>query len=310
MKPFQTTTLDSPTGATLAVYQMEAEADAKAVVHINHGMSEHCGRYERFANVLSQNGYHVIGHDHRGHGKTSAANAPQGVFASQNGWDKVLSDVDAVHNHARQLYPDLPVIYFGHSMGAIIGLNYCIHHSDKLAGAAMWNSGVDGGVLLAIYRFLLAVERMFKGSDVPSQIAKKLAFEAWNKTFKPNRTQSDWLSRDEAEVDKYLADPLCGFDASNGLWRDLIEGIRAGGDDRELAKIRKELPIHLQAGGQDPCSDKGRAVERVAERMRKGGITDLTFVVHPDNRHESLNELNRDKVMQDFVSWLDEHFGR
>lgn len=194
---FKKSKLKSPTGAQLQVYQMIAKKKPKAVIQISHGMCEHIERYERFAEFLTNHDYHVIAHDHRGHGLTTAPDAPLGTFAKSDGWNKAIEDVDAVNDEARKQYPDLPIIYFGHSMGAIVGLSYCIKLSNKISAAALWNSGVDGGLLLSIYGFALKVERMFKGSDVPSQIAKKLAFEDWNKKFKPNRTQSDWLTRDE-----------------------------------------------------------------------------------------------------------------
>lgn len=304
----ETYKLEAPSGASLNVHLSKTEKTPKAIVHLNHGMSEHIGRYHRFMKVLIDNGYHAIGHDHRGHGETTAKDAPLGQFAKKDGLTKVIADVETVNQHAKAQMPDLPIIYFGHSMGAIIGLNYCIHHSDKIAAAALWNSGVDAGLLLTVYSALLKIERAMKGSDVPSQIAKKLAFEDWNKKFAPNRTQSDWLSRDEAEVDKYIADPLCGFDAHNGLWLDLLKGIKAGANDAELSKIRNDLPMHLLAGDKDPCCDSGKAVERLHDRLKTTGISDLTYSMHPDNRHEALNELNRDEVMQEFVNWLDKRF--
>lgn len=306
---FKKSKLKSPTGAELQLYQFETKDKPKAVVHLNHGMCEHIGRYETFATHLSNHGYHVIAHDHRGHGLTTASDAPLGTFAKSDGLANVIADIDAVNAKAKSLYPQLPIVYFGHSMGAILGLNYCIQHSEKIAASALWNSGVDGGLLLSVYSFLLKIERMFKGSDVPSQIAKKLAFEDWNKKFKPNRTESDWLSRDEAEVDKYIADPLSGFDASNGLWLDLLGGVKIGADNNQIAKIKNDLPIHLLAGGKDPCSDNGKAVECLHERLKNSGIKDITLSLHKDNRHEALNELNRDAVMQEFVDWLDVRFG-
>jgi len=269
-------------------------------------MCEHSDRYERFAKFLSSNQYNVIAHDHRGHGLTTSHDAPLGTYAKNNGWQKVIADVDAVNAAIRKQHPNLPIVYFGHSMGSIIGLNYCIHHSEKIVASALWNSGVDGSLLLNLYGLLLKIERIFKGSDVPSQIAKKLTFENWNKSFAPNRTQSDWLTTDDAEVDKYIADPLCGFDASNGLWSELLSGIKTGATDSELSKIRNDLPIHLLAGGKDPCSDNGKAVERLYTRLKKTGIKDTTLTLYKENRHEALNELNRDDVMQEFVAWLDE----
>lgn len=306
---FKKSKLKSPSGAELQLYQLATKDKPKAVVHLNHGMCEHIGRYEPFATHLSNHRYHVIAHDHRGHGLTTASDAPLGTFAKSDGLAKVIADIDAVNAKAKSLYPDIPIVYFGHSMGAILGLNYCIQHSEKIAACALWNSGVDGGLLLSVYALLLKIERMFKGSDVPSQIAKKLAFEDWNKKFKPNRTASDWLTRDEAEVDKYLADPLCGFDASNSLWLDLLGGVKIGADDSQIANIKNDLPMHLLAGGKDPCSDNGKAVDRLHERLKRSGIKDIEFTLHKDNRHEALNELNREQVMQEFVDWLDVRFG-
>lgn len=308
MTHFSRKTLESPTGANLALYVWDDVKAPKGVVHINHGMSEHCTRYDRFANALNKAGYAAIAHDHRGHGETTAPDAHLGLYAKSDGWDKVLGDVDAVNAHIRDARPDVPIVLFGHSMGSIIGLNYAIRHSERMDACALWNSGVDGGPLLWVYGVLLAIERSYKGSDVPSAIASKLTFETWNKKFAPNRTPSDWLSKDEAEVDKYVADPLCGFNACNGLWRDLLKGIRVGAKDEELRKIKSDLPMHLLAGGEDPCSDNGKAVERLAKRMKNVGMTKLTSLVYKDNRHEALNETNRDLVTADFISWLNGHF--
>ncbi len=308
MTRFSKDTLESPTGAKLALYAWDNVKNTKGVVHINHGMSEHSARYDRFATALNAAGYMVYAHDHRGHGKTTAPDAHQGLFARTDGAAKVIADVNAVNSHLRETFNTLPIILFGHSMGAIIGITYCIQHSRRIDGAALWNSGVDGGALLFVYRTLLAIERMFKGSDVPSAVARKLTFETWNKEFKPNRTEYHWLSRDEAEVDKYIADPLCGFDTCNGLWRDLTDMIKAASSDYELKKIRGDLPFNLVAGGKDPCSVHGKAVERLANRLRALNVSDVTCAIHPDNRHETLNELNRDQATADFIKWLDERF--
>ena len=303
--------LNSPTGADLAVYTstVGGRAKPKGIIHVNHGMAEHSARYARFAEALNMAGYHVIVQDHRGHGGTKAADAPLGVFASAAGAQKVLEDCRFVNAHAREAWPGLPVVWFGHSMGSIIGLNYCIRHSNTIDGAALWNSGVDGGALLFIYRTLLKAERMFKGSDVPSAVAHKLTFETWNRKFAPNRTEFDWLSRDKAEVDKYVADPLCGFPCSVGLWLDVTDMIATGASDRELGKIRKDLPMNLLGGAADPCTDGGKAMTRLAARLEKTGIGDLECAVLPDTRHESLNETNRDETTERFIRWVERVVG-
>ncbi len=310
MSKYKSNIVQSQSGSRLRIFTRDAGKNAKAVIHINHGMSEHAARYERFAEALAEAGYHTIAHDHRGHGKTTAPNAPLGRFSNRNGWQKVIDDVDFVVAHARKTFQGKPVCIFGHSMGSIIGLNYCIRNSQKVDAAALWNSGADAGVLLVIYKLLLGAERMFKGSDVPSAIARKLTFEGWNKKFAPNRTESDWLSRDPEEVDKYVADPLCGFDATNSLWTDLSQGIAENADDARLARIRSDLPMHFVAGAMDPCSDNGKAVERLVARLQKLGIVDATCNILPETRHESLNEVNRDATTADFIGWLDARFAQ
>lgn len=303
-------TLKSPTGANLAVRMSKAKGrrKARAIVHINHGMAEHSVRYARFADVLNKAGYHAIAQDHRGHGKTSAPDAPLGIFSNRDGAEKVLTDCHTVNAHARKTWPGLPVIWFGHSMGSIIGVNYCIRHSDTISGAVLWNSGVDGGALLTVYKTLLKLERMFKGSDVPSAIAQKLTFDAWNRKFAPNRTEFDWLSRDEAEVDKYVADPLCGFPCSVGLWLDVSSMIATGASDRELGRIKNALAMNLLGGEADPCTDSGKAMTRLAARLRKTGIADLTVRTVPQTRHETLNEINRNEETANLLAWLDSRF--
>lgn len=306
---FNTSISTSSTGAKLCIYELPTPLEPKAIIQINHGMAEHAARYNRFANALAGAGYHVIAHDHRGHGKTTAPDAPLGVFSNENGLQKALQDIHHVNALAKEKYPDLPVVLFGHSMGTILGFNYCLHHADTISGAALWNAGFDTGLLPSIGKILIKLERMFKGSDVPSALAVKLTFEDWNKKFAPNRTDFDWLSRDEDEVDKYVADPLCGFPVSIGMWLSVMDAVFYGGNDQNLKNLPADLPFHLQAGASDPCSNNGKAVEALAARLQKHGVVDLTLNLLPDTRHESLNEINRDQTTANFIQWLDQHFG-
>lgn len=301
--------LESKSGASLAVRKMKTRGKAKAIIHINHGMAEHAGRYERFAKALAAAGYHVIAHDHRGHGRTTAPDAPLGVFSNMEGMQKVLLDCLAVNRHARETWPDLPLVWFGHSMGGIIGTAYLLQHGNTLDGTILWNFNVDGGFMVHALRLMLKTERAFKGSDVPSSIATKLTFQDWNKKFQPNRTDFDWLSRDEGEVDKYVADPLCGFPCSVGLWLDVTRMILFAADNRNLQNLRNTaLPVNLLGGEADPSSMQGKSMQHLASRMRKAGMTDVTLTLLKDTRHETLNEINRDKATADLIVWLDERW--
>lgn len=299
------TTLASPTGAALDLYVRRAVGPARAVVQVNHGLAEHAARYARFADFLGQRGFHVYAHDHRGHGGTKAPDAPIGRFAVEDGQAKVIADVAAVHDLIATENPGLPVILFGHSMGGLIGLNFLLRHSARVHAAAIWNANFTAGLPGRAALAILAWERFRLGSDVPSRLLPRLTFRAWGNAVPDHKTPFDWLSRDPAEVAKYIADPLCGWDASVSMWRDVFGFIFAGAEDANFAAIRRELPVLLVGGEKDPATDGGKAVTHLAGRMRRMGLSNLVSRIYAGIRHESLNELNRDVVMADFAEWAD-----
>ena len=299
------TTLASPTGAALNLYVKHAIGGASAVVQINHGLAEHAARYARFADFLGERGYHVYAHDHRGHGATKAPDAPLGRFADTNGGDKVIADVVAVHDLIAREQPGLPVIVFGHSMGASVALNFVLRHSARIHAAAIWNGNFSAGLLGQVALGILAWEKFRLGSDVPSRVLPRLTFQAWGKAVPNHRTPFDWLSRDEAEVAKYIADPLCGWDASVSMWQDIVQMTLNGGSNRNLSTVRRDLFVNLVGGGKDPASDGGKAVSHLAGRMHLMGFSNLVSKVYAETRHESLNEVNRNIIMDEFVAWAD-----
>ncbi len=303
---FVETYLDSPTGAKLKLYSRMPEGRVRAAVQINHGMAEHAARYARFAEALADAGFAAYAHDHRGHGQTTAPDASPGVFGGK-GLDNVVADLMAVNRHIRAR-AEIPVIVFGHSMGSVIALNFALRHSDRLAALACWNAGVETGILARVARVIMVNERMLRGRDRPSRIAPALTFTSWNRDFRPNRTDFDWLSRDEAEVDKYVADPLCGFDVSTGLWQDVLSGIFFAADQRKFGRLGGEMPVHLVGGGVDPCTNGGNDMRHLARRFERAGMQDVTLKVLPETRHESLNEINRDETTAQFIEWLSARF--
>ena len=212
----------SPTGATLRLFVKHARGTGRGVIQINHGLAEHAARYARFAEIMSAIGFHVYAHDHRGHGATTAPDAPLGTFGSPDGSAKVIADVAAIHDLIAVEHPGLPVIVFGHSMGGLIALNFVLRHSARVQAAAIWNANFSAGFAGRLAQAILAYERFRLGSDMPSRMLPRLTFQAWAKQIPDRRTAFDWLSRDAAEVDKYVADPLCGWDASVSMWRDVF----------------------------------------------------------------------------------------
>jgi alpha-beta hydrolase superfamily lysophospholipase len=301
---FARRTVASPTGATLNLYTRLTDAPVRAAVQINHGLTEHAARYERFADFLAGHGFHSYAHDHRGHGFTSAPDAPPGRFGTPNGQDKVIADVATIHGLIREEHPGLPVVVFGHSMGGLIALNYLLSHPQGIHAVAIWNANFSAGVAGVAAQAILAWEKFRLGSDVPSRLLPRLTFQAWGKKVPGHSTPFDWLSRDPDEVKKYIDDPLCGWDASVSLWQDLFGFVFFGADDRNFSRVSRDLPINLVGGRKDPATDGGKAVEHLAERLRRMGFSNLASTVYADTRHESLNELNRDMIMRDFVTWL------
>lgn len=307
---FQTTTgLASPSGAALRLYSTHPSGKVRGVVQVNHGLAEHAARYGRFAAFLAAQGWHVYAHDHRGHGATRAPDAPARMFAAEHGADKVLADVAAVHAHIAERHPGLPVILFGHSMGGLIALNFLLRHRPSIAGAAIWNANFSAGLLGKLGQAILWWEKLRLGSDVPSRILPKLTFADWAKKVPGARTPFDWLSRDPAEVDAYIADPLCGWDATVSMWRDVFDFIFYGADDANFGNIQKSLPVHLQGGEHDPATNGGKAVQDLANRMRAMGFSNVTLSILAQTRHESLNEVNRDAIMADFAHWAERAAG-
>ncbi|MGB8817256.1 MAG: alpha/beta hydrolase [Rhizobiaceae bacterium] len=298
--------LEAKSGAKLNVFHQPAKADAKGIVCINHGLAEHAARYARFAAALADAGFHVYAHDHRGHGATTAPDAPLGAFAPKDGWQLVLDDTLDVRAHAAVEHQGLPITLFGHSMGGLIALNSVLRNSVGVHSIAIWNANFSAGLLGRLGQAILAAERMLLGSDVPSMMLPKLTFQDWAKKETDGRTPFDWLSRDPAEVDKYVADPLCGWDASVGMWQDVFRLVFAGADDRNFSKLSKNLPIHLRGGGHDPATDFAKATNALSDRLAKMGFSAVTTDIGPENRHECLNDTNRREVVDNFVRWLDD----
>ncbi len=297
--------LESVTGASLAYRSLKASSPAKAIILLNHGLSEHSGRYAEFAERLAGRGYHVFAHDHRGHGYTTAPDAPIGQFARQDGVDKVIEDVMAIRHFAVESHPDLPVILFGHSMGGLIAANTAQTHPEAFRALAIWNANLHPGALGHVGKFLLKIERFFKGSDVPSTLALRLTFDAWAASVKNATTPFDWLSHDPAAVADYSNDPLCGFYPSISMWIDVTQFALLGGSKARLGRLPKSMPVHMFGGGQDPATEGGKAMVWLDGQLAALGLQNRVLSIHNDMRHETLHEIDRQIAMDAFIDWCD-----
>lgn len=297
-------------GASLAFHHQPAEGDARAILLVCHGLAEHSKRYEAFATAMAARGYHVYAHDHRGHGETTAPDAPIGRFARRGGVERVIDDVVAMRNHAVADHPGLPVILFGHSMGGLIALNVAVAAPEKFDAVAVWNSNFNPGIAGRAAQAILLAERALKGSDVPSDLLPRLTFGAWGKSIAGRRTEFDWLSRDPAQVDSYIADPLCGFDASVSLWLDLFELTFRAPRKEHLARLPADMPINLVGGGCDPATANGKAILWLSNRLKASGFSRISTRIYEDMRHETLNEIGAADATATFADWCDQAIAR
>ncbi len=273
-------------GTEITTYRWEPAGPPRAVVQLTHGMGEHLLRYQHLADTLTAAGFLVQGQDHRGHGATAGSPENHGILGP-TGWDSLVDDIDVLVEHAHDEHPDLPVVLFGHSMGSFAAQQYLLGHSDRIAGLVL--SGTAAIDLLEPAMDL----------DAPMDLA------AFNGPFAPARTDYDWLSRDEAQVDAYVADPACGFGLDVEGTKAMFAGARAVAHPARLAAIREDLPIHLTVGEADPVNGQLALVDVLVQRLRSAGLSEVTLTVWPGARHEIFNETNRDEVEADLLAWLD-----
>lgn len=293
-------------GARLFTRTWLPAGDSVGVLQLVHGMAEHSGRYEAFARRLTAAGWAVYAHDHRGHGHTAVDAGALGHLADQGGWNRAVRDLGVIGEIARAAHPGRPLVLFGHSMGSLLVRDYLRDHSGRvdavvLSGAPSKNSAM----LTAVGRAVAEAEACLGGPRKRSVLMNSLTFGLFNRDFRPARTQFDWLSRDPAQVDAYIADPLCGGVPTVQFFRDLLFGLRLVNSPEALRDIRLGLPVYLLSGEMDPAGERGRGVRRLQAALLAAGLADVTLRLYPGGRHEMLNEINADEVMDDLVGWLE-----
>lgn len=283
------------------------EGRPRAVVQLVHGISEHMGRYDPFARFLAEHGFAVVGHDHLGHGRTAKDPSEFGWFADRDGWKHVLRDTHALRELAGDTYPDLPYFILGHSMGSFVVRGYLILWPGTVDGALLSGTGQEPPIAVGAGRIISSLLIKLKGPRAHSGLLDALSIGAYNRQFKPNRTNADWISRDTAVVDAYLADPLCQFLPTAGMFHDMMMGLQFLAKPENLRRMDKDTPVYFFSGDRDPVGASGKGVRKVAGWFRDAGVKDVTVRLYPEGRHEMLNEIGREQVFQDTLDWLEAH---
>ncbi len=280
------------------------EAAPRAVLQLSHGVDEHILRYDGFARFLNDQGILVVGNDHLGHGRSVREEADFLWFSERDGWRHAVDDLHQVYLQTRAAYPDKPYFLMGHSMGSFLARTYLIRYPGGLSGAILSGTNQMPGLMQAAGRALARGDIRRHGTKNRSKCINALAFGAYNKRFAPNRTAADWLSRDEAAVDKHNADPLCNRDITSGLFYEMLGGLRWIKDPRNLRKMDLDMPVYFFAGDADPVGRQGKGVRQAYQSFRKAGCREVTLKLYPGGRHEMLQETNKAEVYGDILAWL------
>jgi len=278
----------------------------KGVVQIAHGMAETAGRYGGFANALTDNGFTVYANDHRGHGKTAGDIEILGDLG-EDGFNSMVENMKELNDIIKKENPNLPIFLFGHSMGSFLTQRYICLYGSGLKGAILSGSCGKQGIIIDIARLIAKGEIKKIGRSGKSDKLDKLSFGSYNNSFKPNRTAFDWLSSDNKEVDKYIADPFCGTVFTAGFFYDFLGGLKSIADKLEIKNVPKDLPIYIFSGDKDPVGKNGKGVLKLVKAYKEHGINDLSYKLYKDRRHEMLNEINKEEVMIDVIKWLNKY---
>lgn len=266
---------------------------------ISHGMAEYCERYAPLADFLTDKNIAVLAVNHRGHGM-DCRDEDLGHYADDQGWQKVIDDLHQVIEYGQHELPNIPVSLLGHSMGSFISQAYVQQKGSFLKHLILSATNRIDRPKLQASKLLISTIKAIKGKRATSHFVTNVAFAPFNAKFKPNRTDFDWISRDNDVVDEYIADPFCGFDCSLGLWTDFISGMLA----IQPSTWPTEVNIHLLSGTSDPVGDMGKGVTKLAQQLKQSDKNLQSVKLYPQARHEIINETNRSEVWQDILTIL------
>ncbi|GIP32508.1 alpha/beta hydrolase [Paenibacillus sp. J2TS4] len=294
------------TDNNLHVYKWEPDEGEQAygVMQIVHGSCEHANRYERFAHFLTERGWIVYASDLRGHGRSVSRKEDLGYFGERDGWNGMVEDLHQVTELIREEHPAMSIFLFGHSMGSFLARHYAIRFGSELAGLILSGTAHHDRISLQAGRLLANREIRRKGIKHRSMLLYKLTYAPFNKRFEPARSVQDWLSRDQAEVDLFLQDELCGFIFTAGGFRDMFDGLLFITDPAKIRLTPSHLPVYFISGQDDPVGRYGKMVQRAYDAYRKAGLSNIEMKLYDGMRHEILNEIGREEVYEDILRWM------
>jgi len=296
--------LERPDGASLNVNVWLPDGAPKATIEISHGMAEYGARYAHVAKAFVDAGYAVYAHDQRGHGESTPALDGAVHLADADGWILAVDDLKAIHDHIAEAHPGLPHFLFGHSMGSFMVQTFLFRHPGVIDGVILQGSDSGNFAIYSLLRAVSSVEVGLRGKHALSSIPK-LQTALFNAPFKPKRTVFDWIAADDAVVDAYIANPLCGNPPTTQFFADTGYGMKLNASAQNTAKIPKNVPMLIANGENDVVGDRGKGIGRLLKQYSRAGLTNVEHKSYPGLRHEIHNEASKAEVLADHIAWLD-----
>ncbi len=276
----------------------------KYILCISHGMAEHALRYSDFANFMCKNDIVVFAHNHRGHGSLYQKKSELGVLSVKEGFNRVVHDLDAVITYAKKQYPGVRVILLGHSFGSFIAQSYIQDFGDEIFACILSGTAGPNSILTTLGELVANIVKKIKGSKHPSKFLDTLTFGSYNNKINNPYSEKAWLSRDNEVVQKYEDDSLCGFLCTAGFFSNLTHGLNQIHKNKNLRRVRKDLPVLLFAGTADPVGNYTKTIKTLAQLYRKHDVKSVSEKYYEGGRHEMLNEINKDEVYDDLLNWI------
>ncbi|MBQ3832066.1 MAG: lysophospholipase [Bacteroidales bacterium] len=294
-------TFKSADGADIFYRRFLPDGETKAVLQIFHGMAEHSARYADFANYLTDNGIAVYVSDHRGHGKTITDMKDYGVWPHRDEWWRIVADLKQLKDIATAENPNVPYFVLGHSMGSFLARTFITRYSTEISGVIISGTGTNPTAVLRFGKFIADFACTFEGCRSKAKLLDKLSFGGYNKGYS---APYQWLSRDDSQVKKYIADELCGGLFSNSFYRGFFKGLIYINKRSSGELINKNLKMLFVSGDKDPVGNCGKGVEEAVDFYRDLHIANIQLKLYPNARHEILNEINKEEVYNDLLKWI------
>lgn len=298
-------------GFEISVNRWEPDegVEIKALVQLHHGLAEHSLRYDRFGSILAENGYVFNAYDMRGHGQTAENSIKNGsgIFgklADKKGFDTVVEDLNEIIDALKKDFPEKKVILFGHSFGSFVSQSYIEQYSEKISACVLSGTAGPRKALIGAGSFVVNLCLLFINKDKPAPFFDKLAFGAYNNRIQNPKTKNDWLSANEENVTMYENDKWCGFPLTASFFRDMMYGLNKIHKTKNISGIRNDLPLLFIYGEEDPVGDYGKTVKALFEIYKNKGMSNVRLLAYPGDRHELLNENDKEKVEQDVLDWF------